>query len=176
MKFLKNKSKTFKSIAVMLSLAVLNLSFGSVPVEQAVVLKAGTVIPLETVSTIKSDNATVGRTIDLRVTRDIDVDGKTVIAAGSMAKGQITRSQKAKGLGKAGFLEITIKSVTAIDGQEVYLAGGNVSEEGDDQQTLAIVLGLFVCILFLFIKGKDAEIPPGFSFDSNVASTINIQV
>lgn len=170
------KKPIFKSVAVMLSLAVLNLSFASAPVEQVVVLKAGTVIPLETINVIKSDNATVGRTIDLRVTRDVEVDGQTVIPAGSIAKGQVTRSQKAKGLGKAGFLEIQIKSVTAVDGQEVYLAGGNVSEEGDDKATLAIVLGLFVCILFLFMKGKNAEIPPGFSFDSNVASTINIQV
>jgi len=170
------KKPIFKSLAVILSLAVLNLSFASAPVEQVVVLKAGTVIPLETMNVIKSDNATVGRTIDLRVTRDVEVDGQTVIPAGSIAKGQVTRSQKAKGLGKAGFLEIQIKSVTAVDGQEVYLAGGNVSEEGDDKATLAIVLGLFVCILFLFMKGKNAEIPPGFSFDSNVASTINIQV
>lgn len=170
------KKPIFKSLAVMLSLAVLNLSFASAPVEQVVVLKAGTVIPLETINVIKSDNATVGRTIDLRVTRDVEVDGQTVIPAGSIAKGQVTRSQKAKGLGKAGFLEIQIKSVTAVDGQEVYLAGGNVNEEGDDKATLAIVLGLFVCILFLFMKGKNAEIPPGFSFDSNVASTINIQV
>jgi len=175
MKIIKNKS-IFKSVAVMLSLAVLNLSFASAPVEQVVVLKAGTVIPLETINVIKSDNATVGRTIDLRVTRDVEVDGQTVIPAGSIAKGQITRSQKAKGLGKAGFLEIQIKSVNAVDGQEVYLAGGNVSEEGDDKATLAIVLGLFVCILFLLMKGENAEIPPGFSFDSNVASTINIQV
>ena len=175
MRIIKNKSM-FKSLAVMLSLAVLNLSFGSVPIEQAVVLKAGTVIPLETMNLIKSDNATVGRTIDLRVTRDIEVDGQTVIPAGSIAKGQITRSQKAKGLGKAGFLEIQIKSVTAVDGQEVYLAGGNVSEEGDDKATLAIVLGIFICILFLFMKGKNAEIAPGFSYDSNVASTVNIQV
>ena len=175
MRIIKNKSM-FKSLAVMLSLAVLNLSFGSVPVEQAVVLKAGTVVSLETINAIKSDKATVGRTIDLRVTRDIEVDGQTVIPAGSIAKGQITRSQKAKGLGKGGFLEIQIKSVTAVDGQEVYLAGGNVSEEGDDKATLAIVLGIFICILFLFIKGENAEIPPGFSFDSNVASTINIQV
>ena len=170
------KNAIFKSVAVMLSLAVLNLSFASAPVEQVVVLKAGTVVPLETINVIKSDNATVGRTIDLKVTRDVEVDGQTVIPAGSIAKGQITRSEKAKGLGKPGFLEIQIKSVQAVDGQDVYLAGGNVSEEGDDKATLAIVLGIFVCILFLFMKGKNAEIPPGLSFDSNVASTINIQV
>lgn len=174
MKFLKNKSIS-KSISVLMSLAVLNLSAAPTTVE-TVVLKAGTNIPLETINVITSDNASVGRTVDFRVTRDIDVNGQTVIQAGSIAKGQITRTQKAKGIGKAGFLEIQIKSVTAVDGQEVYLTGGNINETGDDKQTLAIVLGIFVCILLLLIKGKNAEVQPGYSFSTSVASTMNIEI
>ncbi|MDA9128439.1 hypothetical protein N9J65_06215 [Flavobacteriaceae bacterium] len=174
MKLLKQKS-LFKSIAVLLSMAILNMSAAPIPTE-AVVLNAGTIIPLETLNVIKSDMATVGRTIDLRVTRDVKVNGKTVINAGSIAKGQVTRAQKAKGLGKAGYIELQIKSVTAVDGQEVYLSGGNINETGDDKAGLAIVLGLFVCILFLLMKGKEAEFPAGFSFDANVASTITIEV
>ena len=174
MKFLKNKSIS-KSISVLMSLAVLNLSAAPTTVE-TVVLKAGTNIPLETINVITSDNASVGRTVDFRVTRDIDVDGQTVIQAGSIAKGQIIRTQKAKGIGKAGFLEIQIKSVTAVDGQEVYLTGGNINETGDDKQTLAIVLGIFVCILLLLIKGKNAEVQPGYSFSTSVASTMNIEI
>ena len=136
MKIVKKNSFLKSALSVILSIAVLNMSFATPQVEQMVVLKAGTVVPLETVSLIKSDNATVGRTIDFRVTRDIEVDGETVIPAGAIAKGQVTRSDKAG---------------------------------------LAIILGLFVFILFLFMKGKDGEIPPGFSFDANVASTINIE-
>ena len=174
MKFLKNKSIS-KSISVLMSLAVLNLSAAPTTVE-TVVLKAGTNIPLETINVITSDNASAGRTVDFRVTRDIDVDGQTVIQAGSIAKGQIIRTQKAKGIGKAGFLEIQIKSVTAVDGQEVYLTGGNINETGDDKQTLAIVLGIFVCILLLLIKGNNAEVQPGYSFSTSVASTMNIEI
>ena len=175
MRFLKNKSM-FKSVTVILSLAVFNLSFGAVPFEKTYVLRAGTMVGLETVSVLTSDNATLGQTVDFRVTRDVMVDGKTVIAAGSIAKGQIVRSQRAKALGKGGFLEVKIKSVTAVDGQEVYLTGGNVYEEGDDKATMAVILGLFVCIFLLAIKGKNAEVPPGFTFDASVASTTNIQV
>lgn len=174
MKLIKNKLFS-KTLAVMMSMAVLNMTAAPVPTE-AVILNAGTVIPLQTINPIKSDMATVGRTIDLRVTRDVKVDGKTVITAGSIAKGQVTRAQKAKGLGKAGYIELQIKSVTAVDGQEVYLTGGNINETGDDKAGLAIVLGLFVCILFLLMKGKEAEFPAGFSFDANVASTVTIQV
>ena len=67
-----------------------------------------------------------------------------------------------------------ITSVNAIDGQEVFLTGGSLSEEGDDKSTLAIVLGIFVCLLFLFKKGKDSVIPAGFSFNAQVSSTMNI--
>ena len=84
--------------------------------------------------------------VDFRVKTDVKVDNKVVIAAGAIAKGQVVRGQKAKGLGK----------------------------EGDDQQTLAIVLGVFVCILFLFLKGKNATVPSGFQLNSSVASTVTI--
>ena len=72
------------------------------------------------------------------------------------------------------FVELQIRSVLAVDAHEVYLSGGNVYQEGDDQQTLAIVLGVFVCILFLFLKGKNAMVPAGFQLSSSVASTVTI--
>ena len=164
-----------KPIAVVLSLSFLLMSF-SAGGDAGVVLNAGTSINLETVSTIQSDMVVVGQIVDFRVKSDVKVDNKVVIAAGAIAKGQVVRGQKAKGLGKEGFVEIQIKSVKAVDGQEVYLSGGNVYQEGDDQQTLAIVLGVFVCILFLFLKGKNATVPSGFQLSSSVASTVTINI
>tara|TARA_B110000046_G_scaffold88676_1_gene96750 strand:+ start:2714 stop:3157 length:444 start_codon:yes stop_codon:yes gene_type:complete len=139
-------------------------------------LNAGTNIPLETVSMIQSDLVSVGQTIDLRVKYDVKVDGQVAIPAGSIAKGQVMRAQKAKGLGKEGFVEIQIKSVTAVDGQEVFLTGGNVYQEGEEKQTLAILLGVFVCILFLTMKGKNAQVPPGYQVSSSVATTMTIKI
>jgi hypothetical protein len=164
-----------KHVALLLAASILSMSFkmGS---NGEVVLNAGTNIPLETVSTIQSDLVTVGQTIDFRVKYDVKVDGKTVVAAGSMAKGQVMRAQKAKGLGKEGFFEIQIKSVTAIDGQEVFLTGGNVYQEGDDKQSLAIFLGVFVCILFLTMKGKNAQVPSGYQVNSSVATSMTIKI
>jgi hypothetical protein len=141
-----------------------------------VVLNAGTNIPLETVSMIQSDLVSVGQTIDFRVKYDVQVEGKIVVAAGSIAKGQVMRAQKAKGLGKEGLVEIQIKSVTAVDGQEVFLTGGNVYQEGEDKQTMAILLGVFVCILFLTMKGKNAQVPPGYQVTSSVATTMTVKI
>ena len=164
-----------KHIALLLAVSILSMSF-KMHGNGEVVLNAGTSIALETVSIIQSDLVSVGQSIDFRVKYDVKVDGKTVVAAGSIAKGQVMRAQKAKGLGKEGFVEIQIKSVTAADGQEVFLTGGNVYNEGEDRQTLAIVLGIFVCILFLTMKGKNAQVAPGYQVTSSVATTMTIKI
>ena len=167
------KLKKSKNLAFLMSLLILFVSWS--PPMPSVVLKAGTNIPLETLSQITSQTVGVGQTIDFRVTRDVTAEGKVVIEAGSIAKGQVVRAKAPKGLGKPGFVEIKVTSVSAIDGQEVYLTGGNISEEGDDKSTIAIVLGVFLCILFLFKKGKDSVIPAGFGFNAQVATTVNIE-
>jgi len=141
-----------------------------------VILNAGTSVSLETISIIQSNFVSVGQTIDFRVKYDVKVDNKTVIAAGSIAKGQVMRAQRAKGVGKEGFVEIQIKSVTASDGQEVFLSGGNVYQEGEERQVLSILLGVFICILFLAMKGKNAEVPPGYQVTSAVATTMTISI
>ena len=56
------------------------------------------------------------------------------------------------------------------------LASGNISKEGEDKAGLAIILGIFVCILFLMMKGKNAEIAPGYQVEAVVASNASIQV
>ena len=164
-----------KPVAVLLAFSFLFMSF-TMKGDGSVVLNAGTNVSLETVSMIQSDMVSVGQTIDFRVKYDVKVDNKTVIAAGSIAKGQVMRAQKAKGLGKEGFVEIQIKSVTAVDGQEVFLTGGNVYQEGEDKQTLSILLGVFVCILFLTMKGKNAQVPPSYQISSSVATTMTISI
>lgn len=164
-----------KPIAMFLAVSFLFMSFKTTANGQ-VSLNAGTTVALETVSMIQSDFVTVGQTIDFRVKYDVKAEGKTVVQAGAIAKGQVMRAQKAKGLGKEGFVEIQIKSVTAVDGQEVFLTGGNVYNEGEDKQTLSILLGVFVCILFLAMKGKNAQVPPGYQVSSSVATTTIIKI
>jgi hypothetical protein len=164
-----------KRIALLLAVSILTMSFKTKG-NGEVILNAGTSILLETVSAIQSDLVSVGQTIDFRVKYDVKVDDKIVVAAGTIAKGQVMRAEKAKGLGKEGFVEIQIKTVTAADGQEVFLTNSNIYQQGEDAQTLAIVLGVFICILFLTIKGKNAKVPAGYQVTSSVAMTMKIKV
>ena len=163
-----------RPVAWLLIMSVSCMSFRMAPAPAKVTLPAGTLIALETTQPYSSKFLAPGQSIDFRVRMDVKVDGKTVIAGGSIAKGQVSRVNKARGVGREGSVEVNIKSVTAVDGQQVILSGGTY-QEGEDRQTLAIILGVVVCILFLTMKGKDAEIPAGYSVDGTVAQNIEIE-
>ncbi|MFA6813489.1 MAG: hypothetical protein WCR45_10470, partial [Bacteroidaceae bacterium] len=107
--FTKINSVYFKSTAVLMACAMLLMSF-TMPGE-TVVLKAGTVIPLELTSTLSSKTARAGQIVSFRVTSDVKADNKTVIAAGTMAQGQVTHVKKSNLLGIQGELEVNIQSI-----------------------------------------------------------------
>ncbi|TVR88459.1 MAG: hypothetical protein EA411_05115 [Saprospirales bacterium] len=168
-------SVLFKHVLVWMAASMLFMSFKVYDNAGDTVLRAGTSISLETMHTLRSDQVQVGQNIDFRVRSDVKVDGKTVIEAGTIARGQVIRAQRARGIGREGYVEVQLRSVQAVDGQEVILSGGNVYAEGDDKQTLSILLGVFVCILFLTMKGDNAEVPAGYHVTPTVASNMNIQ-
>jgi len=163
-----------KPIIAVLIVAMFFLSF-TTP-DGKLLLKAGTPIQLELVNSINTELITTGQTIDFRVKFDIEVDGKVVIPAGTIAKGQVIRAEQAKALGQPGEIQIEIKTLSAIDGTPVFLSGGSIYREGKDKQTLSIVLGIFVCILCLFIEGEDVVIMTGTTFDVQVATNTEIEV
>ena len=140
-----------------------------------VTLNAGTPISLETAQALYSDTVQAGQTIDFKVRNDVKVGDNVVVRAGSIAKGLVTRAEMAKGLGKQGSIEVQIKSVVSVDGQLIPVVGNNIYQQGEDKQTLAIVLGVVLCLLFLTMKGKNAEIPVGTTVDANTATNMVIK-
>ncbi|MEA5459527.1 hypothetical protein VB796_10775 [Arcicella sp. LKC2W] len=164
-----------KPTAYLLLICLSLFSFKSGNVRE-VSLQAGTPIALETVQRLASDAVQAGQTVDFKVRSDIKVGDVVVIKAGSIAKGLVTRANIAKGLGKEGQIEIQIKSVSSVDGQQIPVVGNNIYRQGEDKQTLAIVLGVVLCILFLTMKGKNAEIPAGTTIDANTATNMMISI
>jgi hypothetical protein len=71
---------------------------------------------------------------------------------------------------------VMVKSVRAIDGQDVPLFGGSMYKEGEDKQVLSIVAGL-VCFPFGFlIKENNAELPSGTSVSASAATSVTIEL
>jgi hypothetical protein len=169
------KSKVATTLAFLLASTILLMSF-TPQNYQKVLLPSGTIISLETANEINSGNVIAGQSLDFFVRNDVVIDGKKVVVKGTLAKGQVLRVQKAKGVGKEGYVEVEIRSVPAVDGTEILLSGGKVYEEGEDKQTLSIVLGVLVCLLFLTMKGKNGIIPKGYTIDSRVGNDVMIEV
>lgn len=163
-----SKCKAAWKNAFRLATVLLLASSTSVAAKE-VVLKGGTPITVQLGTTISGGSVSVGQVIDCKVTRDIQVDGVTVIPAGSLAKAQVVRAKKNGILGKEGQLQISINSVTAVDGTQVMLSGGTLSDEGSDK----LVLSLFLCFL---IKGGAAELPAGMECTPLVSGNTVINV
>lgn len=167
-------SIVFKPFTFFLALSISCLSFSNT--NETITLKAGTIAALETKTLLNSEFLTVGKTIDFMVTQDIKVEGNIVVEAGAMAKSQVVRASRARGLGKAGYIAVEMKTLTAIDGSQILIARVIFYQEGKGKEAMALALGLVVCILFLTIKGENAIIPQGYSVTPSVAVSSEIEV
>lgn len=116
-----------------------------------ITIKAGTPIPVKLLDDLSSETATAGQSVRFEVTRNIIVDNKVVIKAGSEVVGEVTYAQKTGSLGKEGNLYLVVRYATAVDGTRVPLRA-NLSATGDEQ----VAISWLVCP---FIKGTASRIP-----------------
>ena len=146
-----------KTIALFLAFVVLFSSHASASnVGNIVVLKSGTSVNLELMSTINANKVKTGEVVDFRVVNDVKVDGKTVISAGSIAQGQIVRAKKNGLLGSEGELEIAVKSIKAVDGTNIYLSSNNLADEGSNKVVLSVVVTLLCLFGFLIASSPQS--------------------
>lgn len=165
-----------KTIALFLAFVVLFSSHASASnAGNIVVLKSGTPVYLELMSTVNANKVKSGEVVDFRVINDVTIDGNVVIPAGSIAKGQVVSAEKNGILGGAGELSLTVRSVTAADGTTVPLTASSLDDEGQDKLVVSIVLTLF-CLFGFLIKGGKAEIAQGAQLTATVLSNTEISI
>ena len=125
---------------------------------------------------VNSSSVVPGQIVSGTCTTGVVIKGTTFVKPGAPVKLRVSSSQATKILGKPGSLTLEAVSVVAVDGTEVPLTGGMASIEGEDKSTKSVLLGLFICILFLFQKGGDAAFSPGTTIDAFVANSVDIEV
>jgi hypothetical protein len=142
-----------------------------------VTIPAGTRIFGELQQLVSSDvkEFAVGDFVTGRVWRNIVVDGQTVITAGAPMTLQVSAIQKRRTFGRAGSVEVRAVSVTSIDGNEIFLDGG-YDKRGESRVVLSSTLAALVAWPTLFIKGREAELPPGTIFDAAIPANTNVTV
>ena len=112
---------------------------------------------------VSSASATVNLPLIFKVTEDVVLEGRTVIAKDAEALGTVTRAQHRKGFGRRGKLEFTIAVVEAVDGQKLRLDASQ-SLRGKDLYGTAGVVTILTGPFGVFVKGKDVEVAAGTEY------------
>lgn len=163
----RNMKKFFSFIVAVL------LSSQMAFAQQENVLKAGTIIPLQSVNQVKAADVEEGQMVDFRVSQDIMLNGKCVIPRGYLVKGKVMEARKSSIAGTKGRLTINISSMNLPSGEPVFFTNTDVRIVGKNRTPLAVVTGLFIwpCI---FIPGSKAVMPAGYDVQATVTSNITI--
>ena len=155
-------------------LLILMIIQPTAPILAAVVtLPTGTTVQCELRETVTAAGVTSGQSIRMAVRGDVMKDGEVVIRGGTDVLATVVSATKPAMLGKPGEIGITIKSTKAVDGTTINLSASRVAK-GQDKQTMSIVIGLFLCIFALFMKGEDGSLQAGSIIDASTVSEVQI--
>lgn len=168
------KKRRFWVSLVLLSLLVALLPIEALSAEQ-VEIPVGTLVTLSLTKELTTKDAPVGTTVFLNVTQDVVVKGKVVIKAAAIGTATVANAKDAGYLGTPGQLGITLISVQGIDGTQVPVAG-NRMVEASSSTVASAGLSLFICPLFVFMKGKEATLPAGTLFEARTNGTVTVTI
>lgn len=137
------------------------------------VIKAGTIVLLQSVNQVKAADVEEGQMVDFRVVRDVIVDDICVISSGTLVKGKVTEAKKSSLAGTKGRLGINISYLNLPSGTPIYFSNTDVRIYGKNRTPLAVVTGIFVwpCI---FIPGTKAVMPAGYEVQATIAANTTI--
>ena len=152
--------------------------FRSTPAQISV--PVGTPIKLQMMKTITSARARIGDRLDFVVTRNVEVDGFTVIEAGSTATGTVIGVKGRRLLGIGGKVIICLDSVKLVTGQQVALSARKVVK-GSSRTKLMLVEMLATGFsylpatpVFLFSRGNDSTVLKGMEVTAYTVGSVNL--
>ena len=160
-----------KRIFSFLTLCILSIN---ILFAQEVVIKAGTIVPLESVNNVRASKVHLGQIVDFRVMRDIKVDRKVVIPSGAIAKGAVYEAKRSSWCGTKGRLGVKVRSVVLPNGDELFFTASDIYITGKNRTAVAVVPAVLGIIPTLFICGSKAEMKAGYEVDATIASTTKI--
>lgn len=143
--------------------------------QKKVTIKAGTIIPLQSVKQVMAADVAEGQTVDFNVVQDVNIDGICAIARGTLVKGKVSEAKKSSLAGTKGKLVITINNLILPNGEPLYFTNTDVRIYGKNRTPLAVVLGI-LCWPCVFIPGSKAVMPAGYEIQATVATNTTFVV
>ena len=161
-----------KNFVLSIVLAVISVASFA---QKKVTIKAGTIIPLQSVKQVMAADVAEGQIVDFSVVQDVNYDGICAIPRGTLAKGKVSEARKSSLAGTKGRLVITINNLILPNGEPLYFTNTDVRIYGKNRTPLAVVLGI-LCWPCIFIPGSKAVMPAGYEVLATVAANTTFAV
>jgi hypothetical protein len=150
------------------------------PAPTGFVLEDGTPMKLRLTRNLSSGSDRMGDQVDFEVLEDLSVDNVLVVPRGAVALATITEAEPERRMGRGGKLDVNIDSVRLRDGERAALRAGKEGKGGGHvgAMTGAMVGTAIVFFpaapLFLFMHGKDINIPKGTEITAYVDGNVQL--
>lgn len=164
----------FFTCFVFVALCLCMISF-NVFAEETVVLKDGSPVVLRLTEEVSNKSKNLNDAVHLDVVKDIIVNGKVVIAAGTPAEGTVSVCEKPDIIGQEGTIAFIVNSTKAVDGQWVSLRS-SLTRSGQSKQILSAGAAYACCPIFGLIKGEGASFPIGTEVKAYTENDLKIKV
>ena len=144
------------------------------PATSAAVLRAGTPVSFKLLEeiTTKDKAARVGQRINLEVSAPVDVNGITVIPAGTPAWGELTGVRNKGMWGKSGKLDAQMLFLR-INGRQIRLTGA-FDDKGVTGTGAVVGAVLLLPIAGFFMTGTSAVLPMGGAVNGFVDEDVQL--
>lgn len=129
------------------------------PSQGEVVVPQGTAIQLRLLDRLSTKITQKGETFDLEVIEDVTVGGTIIVPAGTLAVGEVTRSDAKGAFGKSGKLEARILYLK-LGGRPLRVSG-TLSIAGQGGTTETVLTALAAGTLAFAVTGKSAVLEAG---------------
>ena len=149
--------------------------FANTFAQKQVVIKAGSIVPLQSINQVKAADVSEGQTVDFNVIRDVNIDGVCAIPRGTLVKGKVVEARKSSLAGTKGRLVISINNLFLPNGEPLYFTNTDVRIYGKNKTPLAVALAV-LCWPCIFIPGSAAIMPAGYEVQATVAANTTITV
>ena len=127
-----------------------------------ITLPAFTPVDIEILTPLNSKISKMGDFFDIRLAKPIIFDGKIVVPAGAVGKGEVIHAAKARAAGKAGELILAARYIEDR-GQKIQLRSFKFGETtGTSNRDGALIAGVVIAApIILLISGGNVDVPAG---------------
>lgn len=157
-----------KKAILLLVLMISTSSYG-----QKLVLKAGTLIDIESKKEVRAKKVNVGDLVAFDVTNDVKIGDSIVISKGNKAYAKVLVAKKSGIAGTKGKLKIEWVYCESNSGVKVPLEG-EIDFSRKNNTAGAIAAAAIVAAPLIFITGQHASIPEGYKNVTSVKADTDL--